>query len=881
MRILSRIGIIPIVLLSPLFMFAQINEFEGDVKFSNLKENKAPTSVLVTDAEGNLSYKSLESFNIPNLVVDEGKLELIINGESYFIQLANDNLDKKFVQKFELVGSVLELKISDSKEVQKVDLSSLIRGAQKSATGGAFMTTSGVTSNMPGNVNTDDFVFGSTSLDDSGAVTNDSRFIFDKSKGAFRAGKVDGTQWDEANRGLRSFAIGTNSVASGTNSIAGGNMSTASGLDAVAFGSSNMASGSRSISIGNTNTSMGNGSVALGTQNMSNGTNSFAIGYSNVASSNMSIALGNNSTSSGTASLTTGSNTMATGSNSFAGGNGSMATNTASFAFGNFANSTGVNALAFSKNANASSKFGIAIGIGTIADSRAQVSLGSYNTALAGNLNDFITTDRLFVIGNGADDMNLSDALVMLKNGNTTLNGTLTIDEGGDGNSYTLPGADGTANQVMQTNGSGVVSWVNNTNTDNQNLSLGTVSGTMRPVNISGGTGVVIDVADNDNSATNELQNWSNLPGIPAGFSDNVDNVADADASATNELQTISAGGSTSPTINLSNSGGTITFTAGTNVTLSRSGNNITINAAGGGGGSSCSAFGDGSAGNKVVSSNENWSTSVPNNGNVNFDNLTINSGVTLTVPSGTIIRTQSNFVNNGTIVVLEGLPESKWSGHPDEGFGSRAGISRSQFRAHSNEELRHLTFLGPIGGSNGATGGNTGLTARGGSGGGTLTIRAGGTITNSGTINAIGGNASVEPSGSTISGSGGGGGGFILIVAEGTVSNTGSINVQGGNGGAPGDADDDHAGGGGGGGMVHFVCSNALSVGGTVNVSGGGAGAQPAGNLGSEGGKGGASAGDGGLGAADSSSNPFRNPEPGGNGVILRSQMASTCGFF
>lgn len=45
------------------------------------------------------------------------------------------------------------------------------------------------------------------------------------------------------------------------------------------------------------------------------------------------------------------------------------------------------------------------------------------------------------------------------------------------------------------------------------------------------------NVDDADASPTNELQNWSNLPGIPAGFSDGTDNVDDADADPTNELQ--------------------------------------------------------------------------------------------------------------------------------------------------------------------------------------------------------------------------------------------------------------------------------------------------------------------------------------------------------
>ncbi len=48
-------------------------------------------------------------------------------------------------------------------------------------------------------------------------------------------------------------------------------------------------------------------------------------------------------------------------------------------------------------------------------------------------------------------------------------------------------------------------------NTDNQNLSS-TAAGTNRTINISGGTGVTIDVADNDNSVSNELQSLTYTP---------------------------------------------------------------------------------------------------------------------------------------------------------------------------------------------------------------------------------------------------------------------------------------------------------------------------------------------------------------------------------
>ncbi|MDX1407918.1 MAG: hypothetical protein R3330_07285, partial [Saprospiraceae bacterium] len=54
---------------------------------------------------------------------------------------------------------------------------------------------------------------------------------------------------------------------------------------------------------------------------------------------------------------------------------------------------------------------------------------------------------------------------------------------------------------------------------------------------IGDGSGLTgIDVNDADSDPTNELQDWSTLPGIPAGFADGTDDVSDADADATNEL---------------------------------------------------------------------------------------------------------------------------------------------------------------------------------------------------------------------------------------------------------------------------------------------------------------------------------------------------------
>ena len=68
-----------------------------------------------------------------------------------------------------------------------------------------------------------DFVVGSSSLDDlNSGVDGDSRFQFDKSKSAFRAGRVEGDEWDDINRGQGSVAMGYNVAATADGSTVSG-----------------------------------------------------------------------------------------------------------------------------------------------------------------------------------------------------------------------------------------------------------------------------------------------------------------------------------------------------------------------------------------------------------------------------------------------------------------------------------------------------------------------------------------------------------------------------------------------------------------------------------------------------------------------------------
>ena len=71
---------------------------------------------------------------------------------------------------------------------------------------------------------------------------------------------------------------------------------------------------------------------------------------------------------------------------------------------------------------------------------------------------------------------------------------------------------------------------------------------------LTNNSGFITNPDDADADPTNELQDWTNLPNIPAAFSDNIDDVDDADADATNELQTLSVS-STGDTLYLQNGG--------------------------------------------------------------------------------------------------------------------------------------------------------------------------------------------------------------------------------------------------------------------------------------------------------------------------------------
>jgi hypothetical protein len=81
----------------------------------------------------------------------------------------------------------------------------------------------------------------------SGAGT---RLMWIPNRAAFRAGVVNGTQWNDASIGTNSTAFGNNNIASGFNSFAGGDGSRATADNALAFGNTASAVNLNTVALG-------------------------------------------------------------------------------------------------------------------------------------------------------------------------------------------------------------------------------------------------------------------------------------------------------------------------------------------------------------------------------------------------------------------------------------------------------------------------------------------------------------------------------------------------------------------------------------------------------------------------------------------------------
>ncbi len=212
-----------------------------------------------------------------------------------------------------------------------------------------------------GNYDTDDFLFGSENLPNTG-VPSDTLMMFDKSKGAFRAGGYNGNHWVPDSIGRFSMAVGFKTKASGEYSVAIGNNSRATKYEAIAIGGYSSATAPSATAIGGTANALGLSSTALS---------------------------GGDATAPYTISI----------------GRGTEATASGSVCIGEYSTASGQNS--------------IALGYFTFAEASNAVAIGHYNIG-GGNPSVWIPTDPLFEVGNG-DPPNASNAFTILKNGDTRI----------------------------------------------------------------------------------------------------------------------------------------------------------------------------------------------------------------------------------------------------------------------------------------------------------------------------------------------------------------------------------------------------------------------------------------------------------------------------
>jgi hypothetical protein len=133
----------------------------------------------------------------------------------------------------------------------------------------------------------------------------------------------------------------------------------------------------------------------------------------------VSTAFGFNNTASGPASVAFGTSSIASGNISFASGSSAVASGANSVAIGDSVTASSSDAVAFGGSTVASGDISTAFGSRTVADSVLSFAIGRYNIG-GGDPHNWVATDPLFEIGNAPfPSVIRSDALVVLKNGNT------------------------------------------------------------------------------------------------------------------------------------------------------------------------------------------------------------------------------------------------------------------------------------------------------------------------------------------------------------------------------------------------------------------------------------------------------------------------------
>lgn len=296
-------------------------------------------------------------------------------------------------------------------------------------------------------------------------VTGDvgKALLFDVKNGSLKSGFLS-----SAVHGLYSTALGRNTIASGDYSIATGSGTTANANGATAMGSGSTASGQNATALGGSTVASGFISVAMGNSTTASGDQATAMGYLTAAEAYSSTAMGFSTSAQGSYSTAMGNDTWAYGNSATALGNSTTAFGANSLAAGNTSAAEGLNSVALGSSVYAKGDNSFATGIGLRSLGFAGTTIGMYNHPVLAFPQTVVNSGTpLFIVGNGDGDVARSNAMIILKSGNTGIGtnapeanlhirhasgGGLMLENSSDNNKWRIYSASGDNNLTFYNN---------------------------------------------------------------------------------------------------------------------------------------------------------------------------------------------------------------------------------------------------------------------------------------------------------------------------------------------------------------------------------------------------------------------------------------------
>ena len=204
----------------------------------------------------------------------------------------------------------------------------------------------------------------------------------------------------------------------------------------------------------------------------------------------------------------------ATGYGSFASGYNTTASESYSTSLGSYTVASGYGSTAIGRYTTASGYYSVTMGHSTTASDWGSLVIGRYNSSSssATSADSFSTSNPAFVIGNGTANSARSDAFKVMFNGDVTTSGSMTV------GAITIPNTDGTSGQVLTTDGSGTLSW-SNQSSGTTTYSVGDIAqgGKVFWVDETGQHGLVVALEDAAGSTAIDWSAGTNISTLATG----------------------------------------------------------------------------------------------------------------------------------------------------------------------------------------------------------------------------------------------------------------------------------------------------------------------------------------------------------------------------